>query len=148
MLDRVIVWLGPVAAPFLLLGVLYLVWGVVSGLFMLIYDKRLPHTDEEWTAVFLRSPKLAAAMGIVKTLGWNIPGGLRALRAFFGGGFPPAIRAIILRTPITRSTDAKVVVRDAAGELVSEVKATVRESVNVTPIRPPAPEADPPKGAA
>jgi hypothetical protein len=148
MLDRLLnstlSLLGGAAAVVILLALAYLAWGLISGVYLTVFDKRLPHTDDEWAALFQRSPRTAALVGLAKTAGWNLPGIVRALKAFFGGGFPPAIKALILGRGLGSSGDVKETVRVVGVELERQVVTTIKAGAKDPPPDPPA---SPPEAA-
>lgn len=66
------------------------VWPLVSALALMLFDRYLPRTDEQWAEYFATAPKRAALASFLKTAGFNLPGAMRSVRAFFEGP-PPTL---------------------------------------------------------
>ena len=109
-----------------------IVWAVISGLFNSVYDTKSPHTDEEWALAFAKHPRWAAIVSVFKTAGLNIPGLLRALRAFFGGPLPAPVLGVMSR-PQPPTGQA---LRDAARLLAEEQLRASRELGGLPPLPP------------
>ena len=118
--------------------VVTLAWVAVSSVFCSLYDRFSPHTDPEWKAALERHPVWNGVVALFKTMGFNIPGGLRALRVILTRK-PPAA----LAKPPTSLDDAKALLRDA-GFAVMRVGDAVPMTVSYAPDAAPLPPAGAP----
>ncbi len=80
------------AYPFLWPMFVISTWYVFSGLALLFLDRWIPATDEQWTLLYEQRPKVAALAKLLKSWGWALPSGARALRAFLSGPPPTLAR--------------------------------------------------------
>lgn len=64
------------------------IWFVVSGVALTLLNKTMPVKDEEWAALFARKPRLAAALGLLKAVGLNVPAAVRWARSLLSGSMP------------------------------------------------------------
>ena len=65
-------------------------WQVFSFAATLILNRWIPQTDEQWTVLFAKHPRLAALTGILKYAGFAAPSFFRSLRALVAGP-PPSL---------------------------------------------------------
>ena len=100
--------------------VVTLAWVALSSVFCSLYDRFSPHTDPEWKAALEKRPVWNGVVALFKTMGFNIPGGLRALRVILTRQPPASLAA---KPPVSLD-EAKQLLRDA-GFAVMRVAATV-----------------------
>ncbi len=81
------------AHPWAWLPFALVVWYVGTGLLLSLIDRTLPHTDDAWALWFAEAPWKAAAASLVKSWGWDLPKGVRAIRSLLRGPPPAALLA-------------------------------------------------------
>ncbi len=63
------------------------VWIPLSAVALIVLDKWIPRTDEQWAILFKKSPRLAALAGVLQRFGCSPASAARWMKALFTG--PP-----------------------------------------------------------